>query len=107
MAAKTKRQRPPITRVPLHEARADLGALIERIRGGDKYVVLVKDGEAVAALMDIDEFEDYLELQDPEMNTIVAESHQDYLAGRTRPAAAFFEELDEEERREREEASRA
>ncbi len=43
MAAKRKRQRPPVTRVPLHEAGADLGSLIERIRGGDKYIILEKN----------------------------------------------------------------
>jgi hypothetical protein len=38
-----------------------------------KYVVLEKDGIRMAALMDVDEFEDYLELQDPEVNHIIDE----------------------------------
>jgi hypothetical protein len=52
--------------------------------------------------MDIDEFEDYLELQDPEVNAIIAQSREEYLAGKSRPAEELLRELEEEEERERE-----
>jgi hypothetical protein len=36
--------------------------------------------------MDIDGFEDYLELRDPEVRAIIAEGHREYRAGKSRPA---------------------
>jgi hypothetical protein len=33
-----------------------------------EYIILEKDGIPIAGLMDIDEFEDYLELQDPKVS---------------------------------------
>lgn len=37
-------------------------------------------------ILDIDEFEDYLELQDPEVKRIIEEGTKEYLAGKGRPA---------------------
>jgi hypothetical protein len=56
------------------------------VAAGRECFILVKDGRSVAALIDIDEFEDYLELNDPEVRAAIAEGWEDYLAGRTRPA---------------------
>jgi hypothetical protein len=39
--------------------------------------------------MDIDEFEDYLELQDPKVRPHIRKSRQEYLAGKSRPLEAF------------------
>ena len=54
----------------------------------------------MAALIGIDELEDYLELNDPEVIEAIAEGRADYLAGRTRPAEELLRELREEEVRE-------
>jgi hypothetical protein len=35
--------------------------------------------------MDIDEFEDYLELQDPQVRNAIQKSQAEYLAGKSRP----------------------
>jgi phage terminase small subunit len=56
----------------------------------------------VAALRDIDDFGDYLELHDPEVNQAIAESREEYLAGKNRPAEELLRVLEEEEERERE-----
>lgn len=45
--------------------------------------------------MDIDEFEDYLELQDPKVRAIIAKGRQEYLAGRSRPARDLLRELEQ------------
>jgi hypothetical protein len=55
--------------------------------------VLEKDGIPVAGLMDIDAFEDYLELQDPEVRAIIAEGRREYRAGKSRPARALLRTL--------------
>jgi PHD/YefM family antitoxin component YafN of YafNO toxin-antitoxin module len=99
MARSSAYRKPMVSRIPLSVVCRNLGALIERVHTGKEYLILEKDGLPVAALMDIDEFEDYLELQDPEVNAIIAESREEYLAG---PAEELLCELEEEEARERE-----
>ena len=43
--------------------------------------------------MNIDEFEDYLELQDPKVRAHIRASNTEYLAGKSRPAEEFLREL--------------
>jgi prevent-host-death family protein len=102
MARSSAYRTPRVSRIPLSVVRRNLSALIERVHTGKEYLILEKDGLPVAVLMDIDEFEDYLELQDPEVNAIIAEGRGDYLAGKSRPAEELLRELEEEEARERE-----
>ena len=64
---------PLIHHLPITEARRNLGGLVRRLHKKGEYFVFVKDGEVpavvlaipVAALMDPDELDDYLDLQDP------------------------------------------
>jgi prevent-host-death family protein len=100
MAIKFNRGDAVIKHVGLSEARARLGAVIERVRVGKEYVVLEKAGKPVAALVDIEEFEDLLELRDPEVQRIIEESREDELAGRMRPARQLLAELRAEEEEE-------
>ena len=102
MARRSPRQKPVVTRIPLTKARINLGAIVERVYKGKECFILEKDGLPIAALMDVDEFEDYLELHDPEINRAIAESRKEYLAGRSRPAEELLRELEQEEAREAE-----
>jgi PHD/YefM family antitoxin component YafN of YafNO toxin-antitoxin module len=77
----------------ISEARLKLEALVKRINLKKDYVILEKDGIPVAGIMDIDEFEDYLELQDPKVKRHIKKSTEDFLAGRSRPAREFLAEL--------------
>ncbi len=77
----------------ISEARLKLEALVKRINLKKDYVILEKDGIPVAGIMDIDEFEDYLELQDPKVERHIKKSTKDFLAGRSRPAREFLAEL--------------
>ena len=43
--------------------------------------------------MDIDDMEDWLELQDPEMQEQIAEGYKEYRQGKTRPLDDFLTEL--------------
>ncbi len=43
--------------------------------------------------MDIDEFEDYLELNDPEAQRAIRKSTEEFRAGKGRPAREFLAEL--------------
>ncbi|MGH6897615.1 MAG: type II toxin-antitoxin system Phd/YefM family antitoxin [Geminicoccaceae bacterium] len=90
-----------VTRVPLTKARHNLGAIIKQVHVDKEYFVLEKDGMPVAGLMDIDEFEDYLESRDEEMKRIVAESRREHLEGKSFPAEDLIEELQKEAHRSR------
>ncbi len=88
-----KSKRGVIHRLPLTRARVNLGAVVRRVRVNKEYVILEKDGIPVVGLMDIDEFEDYLELRDPKVRRHIQKSNDQYLAGNSRPAEEFLAEL--------------
>jgi prevent-host-death family protein len=107
MTHERRPDRPAVTRVSLTKARADLGALVERVAAGNECVIIEKGGLSVAALIAIDELEDYLELNDPEVRAAIAEGRQEHLAGKSRPAEELLRELEAEAERERQPESAA
>jgi len=93
LKATLKKLLPVVQRLPLTQARINLGALVKRIHLNKEYFILEKDGIPVVGIMDIDEFEDYLELQDPKVREHIRKSYQEYLAGKGRPAEHLLAEL--------------
>ena len=90
-----------VRHLPITKARINLGAVVKQVHLNKEYVILEKDGIPIAAIMDVDEFEDYLELQDPKVERIIEESRQDALSGRTRNARRFLAELEAEDEKAR------
>ncbi len=88
-----------IRRLPITKARINLGAVVKRAHLGKEYFILEKDGIPVAGLMDIDEFEDYLELKDPTIRRHIQESYEEYHTGKGRPAGLLLSELKAERKR--------
>ena len=101
MARTAKASPRTVRHLPLTKARINLGNVIKRVRIDKEYIILEKDGLPVAGLMDIDEFEDYLELQDPKVKRDLSASARDYGAGRSRPAGELLADLREADRREK------
>ena len=94
MARKKATSSPPIVHhLPITQARINLGAVVKRVHLNKEYIILEKDGIPIAGLMDIDEFEDYLELQDPKVQTHIRTSNEEYRAGKSRPASELLTEL--------------
>ena len=87
--ARKKSTAPMVTTIPINKARTNLGALVKRIHLNKEYFILEKDGIPIAGLMDVDEFEDYLELQDPKARADIRKSNKEYLAGKGRPLEEF------------------
>jgi PHD/YefM family antitoxin component YafN of YafNO toxin-antitoxin module len=85
-----------VHRLPLTKARTNLGSVIRRIRLTKDHFILEKDGIPVAAMMDVDEYEDYIELHDPELKKQIAEGYRAYTRGNVRPAGDFIDELKRE-----------
>lgn len=82
-----------IERIPITEARRNLGGLARRIRTGKGYAILEKDGIPVLGVMDADELEDYLELRDATVQRAIRASNEDIKAGRVRPVDEFLSDL--------------
>src|SRR5919197_1970713 len=95
--ARKANSKPMVTTIPITKARINLGALVKRVHLNKEYIILEKDGIPIAGMMDINEFEDYLELQDPKVRAHIRKSHQEYLAGKSRPAEELLRELREEQ----------
>jgi len=99
LKAASTRSSTMVQRLPITQARINLGALVKRVHRNKEYFILEKDGIPVVGIMDIDEFEDYLELRDPEVRKHIQKSHKEYLAGKSRPAEELLKELRQEVRR--------
>lgn len=88
-----KESRNKIYSLPLTEARNTLGKVVKRSYLNKDTFILEKDGVPMAALMNIDDFEDYLDSQDEELKKQIRQSHQEYLDGKARPFEEFLAEL--------------
>jgi hypothetical protein len=79
-----------VHRLPLTRARINLGRLVRRVHVHKEYFILEKDGIPVAGMMDAEEMEDYLEARDPNVRAHIQKSQQEFLQGKTRPAASLL-----------------
>jgi len=79
--------------LPLTEARNNLGKVVRRAYINNETFILEKDGIPIAALMNINDFEDYLDTQDPKLNKQIKQSYEEYLNGKARPVEEFMAEL--------------
>ena len=79
--------------LPLTEARNNLGKVVRRAHMNKETFILEKDGIPIAALMNIEEFEDYLDTQDTKLNKKIKQSYKEYLSGKARPVEEFLAEL--------------
>lgn len=70
-----------VSHLPLTKARVNLGALIRRVHINKEHFILEKDGIPVAALLDIDEYEDYLDMRNKGLNRQIREGHKEYRRG--------------------------
>src|SRR3954467_10561722 len=82
-----------ITRITLTKAREELGKLVKRVNEDKEYIVLEREGEPKAVIMDIDEFEEYLDRHDPMIQSTIAESRREYEQGKVRPARELLTKL--------------
>lgn len=82
-----------VHRLPMTQVRTHLGEVVRRVDLNKEYFIFEKDGIPVAGLMNIEEFEDYLEIRDPAVQAHIKKSHSEYLAGKSRPAGVLLEEL--------------
>ena len=80
-----------VNRLPISQARVNLGEVAKRAHVGGEYFILEKNGIPVIGIMDADEFEDYLELRSAQVNRQIAGSNTDIASGRIKPAATVLD----------------
>ncbi len=90
-----------IRSVQISKAKSSLNSLVKRVHRDHEYLILKDNGTPLAAVMDIDEFEDYLELNDPKVQRDIVQSTKEFREGKGRPTREFLAELEEEERQAR------
>jgi len=87
------RTRLVIHRIPITQARINLGQVARRAHINKEYFILEKDGIPVAAIMNVDELEDYLELKNPAVIQQIRKSYQAYRRGKASEAGKFLQKL--------------
>ena len=79
-----------VNRLPITQARVNLGQVAKRAHVGGEYFILEKDGIPVIGIMDADELEDYLELRNTRVSRQIEGSNADIRSGRIQPATALL-----------------
>lgn len=69
--------------LPITKARTNLGQVVRRAHLNHECFILEKDGIPVAGLMNVDDMEDWLELQDPGLRQRIADGYAEYQKGQT------------------------
>lgn len=94
-----------IRRIPMTKARINLGELVRRVHTNKEYILLEKGGIPVAGIIDVDEFEDYLELQDPALKEQIRQGYEEYKTGTLRSFDEFLADLEREQEKKLKKAS--
>ena len=79
--------------IAITKARINLGEVIKRVHLNKENFVLEKGGIPVAAILDIDEFEDWLEMKDPKMKRQICQGYSEYKKGKTTPLDKFLSKI--------------
>jgi antitoxin (DNA-binding transcriptional repressor) of toxin-antitoxin stability system len=82
-----------VHRIPITKARINLGQVVRRAHNNREYFILEKDGIPVAGVLNVDDMEDYLELQYPTIKNQIRKSYREYRRGKARSASKFLTEL--------------
>jgi hypothetical protein len=82
-----------VNRLPLTEARVNLGQVVRRVHVNREFFILEKDGIPVVGLMHVDDLEDYLEMRNPPVKEQIHTSAAEYRRGEARSAIKFLADL--------------
>lgn len=79
--------------IPITKARVNLGEIVKRVHLDKDSFILEKGGIPVAAILDIDEFEDWLETKDPELKDQIRQGYGEYKKGKAVPLDKFLAQI--------------
>ena len=90
MAKKPSSPKRMVHHIAITKARTNLGQVVRRARVNGECFILEKDGIPVAGIMNVDDMEDWLELQDPGMRKQIAAGYAEYQRGETTSLDEFL-----------------
>lgn len=93
MSPQAKTPKRVVHHLPITKARTNLGQVVRRAHLNHECFILEKDGIPVAGLMNVDDMEDWLELQDPGMRQQIADGYVEYQKGETTSLDDFLAEV--------------
>ena len=70
-----------------------MSKVVGRANKNKEAFILERDGLPVAALVNIDDFEDFLDVQDIKLRNQIKKSYSEYLKGKSRPVEEFINEI--------------
>lgn len=79
-----------VTYIPITKARVNLGGLVQKVVLNKEYFVLEKSGIPVAGIIDIEEFEDLLEMQSANVKNNIEKGYKEYKKGKTKLLNSFL-----------------
>ena len=79
--------------IPITQARVNLGEVVKRVHLDKDSFILEKGGIPVAAILDIDEFEDWLETKDPELKEQIRQGYEEYKKEKVVPLDKFLAKI--------------
>jgi len=82
-----------IRNIPITKARVNLGEVVKRVHLDKDSFILEKGGIPVAAILDIDEFEDWLETKDPELKEQIRQGYEEYKKEKVVPLDKFLAKI--------------
>lgn len=82
-----------VTKIAITKARINLGDIVKRAKLNNEYFILEKDGFPVAGIMDIDEFEDYLDVNNLKEKEEIKKGYAEYKTGKVKSVDKFLKNL--------------
>ncbi len=82
-----------VHRIPISTAWVNLAQIVRRAYINREYFILEKHGIPLVGVMNIDEFEDYLDQQNPGLKKQIRRSQEQYPRGKARDAGKLLREL--------------
>lgn len=76
----------------INDVTKTLPDIIESLQSGN-YIIVEKNGKPVAGIIDVDDMEDFIELQSHSLKAQVRKGYKELKAGRTVPARPFLQSL--------------
>ncbi len=70
--------------IPITHARINLGGVVRQAYLQKKTFILEKDGIPVAGILGIEDFEDWLEMSDPQLKRDIKKGYKEYMTGKTK-----------------------
>jgi antitoxin (DNA-binding transcriptional repressor) of toxin-antitoxin stability system len=78
--------------ISIKKATEDLPNIVEKLRSGS-YIILQKKGRPIAGILDVDDMEDFLELQNSSLKIQIKSGYKEFKKDKTVSGRSFLQSL--------------